>query len=275
MKCIICDSRTEYYFTKIYTEQPYAKFMVEIGPVDYHKCIYCGFTFSKTHRVLEDNKWQQLNYQFHHYFEDTPIENRLANPPPYAEQAFMLSVLGKNAIIDTADMLDYAGGHGTLSKILYKYFHIKLTVFEPYVIPSDVSPNTYIPVSELKKYNTVINSAMFEHVRTREDLDKLNNLVKENGTLIIHTVVPEVIPKDPNWFYLTVPVHTAFHTNKSMELLMKQWGYISSIYSPKSKCWILLRTNDIERLKMKINEINRELQYHWFFVKIGFMDYWK
>jgi len=80
--------------------------------------------------------------------------------------------------------------------------------------------------------------------------------------------------KDPEWFYLAPPVHTAFHTNKSMGLLMEQWGYEASIYSPKSKCWVLLREDESETARC-VESINQRLQSAWFHYKRGFMDYWK
>ena len=59
-----------------------------------------------------------------------------------------------------------------------------------------------------------------------------------------------------------------------MEILMKQWGYQSSIYSPISKCWILLKT-PIEEVAAKVAALNRELQTSWFIAKKDFVDYWK
>jgi Methyltransferase domain len=269
MKCIICGATSSYFFSKQYQEAPYDAFMRDIGPVGYYKCVNCGFVLSKTHGELSREAWSKLNEQFHHHLENetTPI-----NQPPYAEQAMMVAVLGCNGVIDTASMLDYAAGYGTLSRMLEKFFTIDLPIFDPYV-KADGSAR-YVDKSKLGKYKTVINSAMFEHVLQRSDLDCVNNLVADDGVLIIHTVVCENIPKDPNWFYLQPPVHTAFHTNKSMNILMSQWGYKSSIYCPQSKCWILFR-DEIENVEKRISEINRELQNTWFIPKEGFVDYWK
>lgn len=115
---------------------------------------------------------------------------------------------------------------------------------------------------------------MFEHVINRRDLDEVNNLVSEDGGLFIHTVVVDSIPKDPNWFYIDVPVHTAVHTNRSMAILMEQWGYKSSIYSPQSKTWLLLK-KPYKSIRPVIDSINEELQTQWLYGKDGFMDYWK
>lgn len=271
MKCIICNSDSTYYFSKTYLEHPLDEFMREIGKVDYYKCNRCGFVLSKTHSELDESKWNNLNRLYHHYIENSDNDKK-GNQPPYAEQAMMLSLLGRNGIINTDSMLDYAAGYGTLSKILAKYCELELPLFDPYV-QADNS-NRYIDKPELKTYKTVINSAMFEHVLKREDLDRVNNLVDSGGSLIMHTVVCENVPNDPNWFYLRPPVHTAFHTNKSMEILMGQWGYRSSIYCPQSKCWVLLRDN-IENIEKNITTLNQELQSNWFYCKNGFVDYWK
>jgi hypothetical protein len=227
MKCIICNSDSSYYFSKTYSESPFDEFMREIGRVDYYKCKQCGFVLSKTHSELGESKWKDLNRLFHHCIEN-PDNEKKVNQPPYVEQAMMLSLLGRNGIISTDSMVDYAAGYGALSNILAKYHDLQLPIFDPYIQADNSS--RYIGKFELKTYKTVINSAMFEHVLRRQDMDRVNSVVDAEGALIIHTVVCENVPNDPNWFYLRPPVHTAFHTNKSMEILMGQWGYRMSLY---------------------------------------------
>jgi len=272
MKCLICDSQSEYYFSKTYTESPFDEFMREIGTVDYYKCGHCGFVISKTHCQLERNVWHGLNHKFHHYLE-TPSISQKINQPPYIEQAVMLNLLSSCGIIDSRSMIDYAAGFGALSNILEKYFGLSLAIFDPYV-QSVHNINRYVEAKALDKYQVVMNSAMFEHVLSREDLDHVNKIVDIDGCLIIHTVVCERIPNDPEWFYLQPPVHTAFHTNQSMEILMKQWGYRSSLYCPQSKSWVLLR-REIETVAERIATLNRDLNATWFHCKNGFVDYWK
>lgn len=271
MNCIICNSNSSYYFSKIYSEAPIDAFMKDIGRVDYYKCECCGFVLSKTHRELSETRWGVLNQQFHHYMENPAYEKKV-NQPPYAEQALMLVLLEKNGIVNAHSMLDYAAGYGTLSNILNKYHNVELPIFDEYV--QDESSGKYVDKKDLKTYKVVFNSAMFEHALTRSDLDSVNNLVDDDGCLIIHTVICENIPNDPSWFYLRPPVHTAFHTNKSMAILMEQWGYESSLYCPQSKCWVLFKKGK-EDLTDKITAINKELQSDWFIYKKGFVDYWK
>jgi hypothetical protein len=245
--------------------------MREIGTVDYYKCNRCGFVLSKTHSELSESKWNNLNRLFHHHIEN-PDNEKKGNQPPYAEQAIMLCILGRNGIINTDSMVDYAAGYGTLSNILAKYLDLELLIFDPYI--HNNNSGRYIQESELKYYKTVINSAMFEHILRMEDLERVNNIVDNDGCLIIHTVVCENVPNDPDWFYLRPPVHTAFHTNKSMGALMDRWGYRSSIYCPQSKCWVLLRRS-IEDVEKKVATLNQELQSTWFYCRNGFVDYWK
>lgn len=272
--CLICNSNTQYYFSKNYP--PFSK-----GPfrdtlkVDYYKCGKCGFVLSQTHREMSKTQWEQLNTSWHHHLEQNP-ESTTTNQPPYADQALALIMLSNNNLIKIDDALDYAAGYGTMAKVLKKYFGKSISIYDEYVQDKHTDLN-YIEENNLRKYKLVINSAMFEHVLEREHLDYVNNLVDSDGTLMLHTVVCENVPADPNWFYITPMVHTVFHTNKSMNILMEQWGYSDSIYSPQAKSWFLFKKDSpvIQDLENKVSDINRELQTKYFFYKNGFMDYWK
>lgn len=272
LKCIICDSPCDYFFSKEYTSFPISEYMRSIGPVEYFRCNDCGFVFSKTHRDITKAQWDELNIKFHHYNETEDSARKNMNQPPYAEQAFMIAMLRANGIIQPDGMLDYAAGYGTLTNLMKKLFHVELPIYDPYIQSGDLSRYVDDPIP--RSYKTVINSAFFEHVLSRADLDSVNSMVADDGCLILHTVICENIPRDPEWFYLRPPVHTAFHTNKSMNILMEQWGYRSSLYCPQSKCWTLFRVPFCE-IRDEMEKINRELQTKWLYGKTGFMDYWK
>lgn len=271
MKCFVCGAPTAFAFAKTYTEEPFATFMTDIGEVRYERCPDCGFTISRTHAELDAARWQQLNQDFHHHLED-PDQERLNNQPPYAEQALMLAMLSRHGVVDMADALDFAAGYGTLSRLLGEYFGIELPIHDPFISGSGTA--LHIQPGAGRTFNTVINSAMFEHVTCREDLDQVDRLVSSTGCLILHTVVCERVPNDPDWFYIRIPVHTAFHTNGSMQRLMEQWGYRSSLYCPPSKCWVLFRDPPADTAA-RLAALNRQLQAEWFIYKEGFVDYWK
>lgn len=262
----------EYYFSKGYDGFPGSPFL-DGFIVDYEKCTNCGFVLSKTHCEMESSLWGRLNSSWHHYFEGSNT-GQVVNQPPYAEQALDLELLSRNNILNLEDSLDYAAGYGTLSKFLKKYFERNLQIYDPYVQVGNELENY---ISKPGKYLLVINSAMFEHVISRRDLDCVNYCVKDDGVLCIHTRISEKIPNDPNWFYLKPHVHTAFHTNKSMEILMTQWGYAASIYSPSAKCWFLIKNKHpmLKIIDQIIEDINSEVQAKHFYFKNGFVDFWK
>jgi hypothetical protein len=272
--CIICGQKTSYYFSKTYPTYSGSPFKDDLK-VDYVKCDDCGFVLSKTHAQMSENEWTQLNTSWHHHFEQNP-ESNTTNQPPYADQALAMKLLSKNGIININDTLDYAAGYGSMAKVLKKYFDIGISMYDKYVKDNN-SVLTYVQDNDLKKYKLVVNSAMFEHVLERDHLNFVNDLVDFDGVLMLHTVVCERVPPDPNWFYITPMVHTAFHTNKSMDILMKQWNYAASIYSPQAKSWFLFKAGSpvIGDLEKIVESINRELQTKYFFYKKGFVDYWK
>lgn len=273
-RCIICETKTSYFFSKDYPTYPGSPFEDTLT-VDFWKCPHCGFVVSKTHQEMTQDQWSQLNSSRHHNFENNR-ESRTTNQPPYADQALVLAILKENDILDLDDGLDYAAGYGTFSKCLKKYFNIGIRIFDRYVHSSDEGMR-YVAQKALSRYKLVINSAMFEHVLNRHALDEVNGLVKDDGVLMLHTVVCERIPKDPGWFYIDTMVHTALHINKSMSILMDQWGYGASIYSPQAKSWFLFKRDNplIDDLEAKVAGINHELQTTYLHYKRGFVDYWK
>lgn len=243
MNCFICQTPMENHFG------------------DYRRCPHCGFVVNQYVVEMEQREWEQLNADFHKELEGGGLA---INQPPYAEQAMMIKMLAVSDIIDAYITLDYAAGSGALSKILDRYYRIWAEVFDKCFAPRMIT----------HKYDFVVNSAMFEHVRSRQDLDDVRACVSPDGALLVHTVVVENVPTDPNWFYFISPVHCAFHTNKSMAILMEQWGYKSSIYSPKAKSWILLKREASEYARA-VSQLNNELQTEWFILKDNFVDYWK
>lgn len=243
MNCFICQTSMENHFRY------------------YRRCPHCGFVVNQYVVEMKQKKWEQLNATFHWELEKGELQ---FGQPPYAEQAMMINFLAVSGIITTNRILDYASGAGTLNKILVKYLRIWVREYDQFFAPN----------KPCFKYNTVVNSAMFEHVRSRQDLDDVNDCVSSDGALLVHTVVVENVPTDPNWFYFQPPVHCAFHTNKSMAILMEQWGYKSSIYSPKAKSWLLLKGEDSQYAR-DVSQLNKELKTEWFILKDNFVDYWK
>ena len=237
--CLICGIQTRYYFSKTYENYPGSPF-AEPLTVDYCRCGHCGFVLSRTHQQMPPDVWAALNTSWHHHYE-IHREHKVSRAPPYAEQALALQMLARNGVLALDGALDYAAGYGTLAKFLTKYFGARLRIFDRFVQDDGASGGDYLGEAELGHYGLVINSAMFEHVLDRPALDEVDRLVADDGVLMLHTVICEHVPRNPNWFYLAPMVHTAFHTNRSMSLLMSQWGYAASVYSPLAKSWWLFK----------------------------------
>jgi hypothetical protein len=271
--CIICESRTHPYFTKQYAETKLSDALL----AEYFKCPECGFVYSRTHQEMPKSNWEALNLRCHKSFE-SDLSSRTINQPPYAGMAMAMNILAKNGIIHIDRSLDYAAGYGTLSKILSKYFGTNIDCYDKYVFDNSSTDYVhYVSSIALGDYPLVINSAMFEHVVARQDLDEVNGCVAADGVLMLHTLVCENVPADPEWFYLDPIVHCAFHTNKSMGILMNQWGYSDSIYAPIAKSWFLFKKDNpaIEDLAGIVKRINSQFQSEMFHHKKGFVDFWK
>ncbi|WP_404840384.1 methyltransferase domain-containing protein [Aeromonas media] len=271
--CEICGGKVVFYFKKNYGSSPYSILMRDWGDIEYFRCENCGFVLSLSHKQASHSAWEKLNHDYHHFIEKCDGSFSIPNQPPYAMQAMMLQLLAVNEVISLDNSLDYAGGYGRLSHLLNKYYHVRLPVYDPFVT-SDDDRIFYFNDIQGVTFDTVFNSAMFEHIRSREELEQINALINPDGALLIHTVIAETVPKNPDWFYLEPPVHSAFHTNKSMGILMEDWGFNASIYAPLSKTWCLLRHHD-ETIAQRINLINHELQSDFLIYKGGFVDYWK
>jgi hypothetical protein len=254
-----------FYFSKYFGEYG-------LNNVDYWSCPTCGFTASKTHFDMTQGEWEALNLNFH-------IAHNLREDNPYNRnqrrfyQAQMLYLMQRHGLISGQPWLDWGSGEGAVSVQLMEHFDIALENFDLYISPrlNPVSP------SELKEkrasYNLVLSTAVFEHMRNRQSLDEIESFVSSNGSLATHTLVRGQIPKDPEWMYL-LPVHCAFHTNRSMQTLMEMWGYTCSVYNEHAKMWVMFRATNPTSVQTAVVRLNQIMGWEYLHYKEGFMDYW-
>lgn len=264
MHCMICRSEMRYFFSKTFDT-------LGLGQVDYWRCTACGFAASKTHLEMSDERWSQLNHDFHaqtHYTEDNPYNRNQR----YFNQALMLSLLRRQDAVHAGEWLDWGCGVGAVARLLRDHFGVHLSTYDKYFTPEVNAIET--DALKVRGYDLVLNTAVFEHVRDRATLDEIESYVKPaGGALAVHTLVPEHVPQDPNWMYL-LPVHCAFHTNRSMQILMDQWGYTCSVYNEHAKLWVMFR-EDPAVVTPKVQALNQSLGWGYLHHKAGFMDYWK
>ncbi|MEO6610498.1 MAG: methyltransferase domain-containing protein [Aestuariivirga sp.] len=225
--CMICGNEESVpYFKKAFGKYG-------LGVVEYRKCDGCDFVFSKTHNDMTDAEWGTLNRDDHAGYQ-SQTEN--SDDPRWVArinaQASLIDDCRQLDLIPTKrPWLDFAAGGGQLSTALRKISDLTLLNYDRYL------PSTE-PKSEpaLGAFNFVITTSVFEHFRTRPDLDAIQALVSPEGVMGVHTLVGKQVPADPDWFYL-LPVHTSFFSIKSMGLLFSQWGYKSSLYEVDSRLW--------------------------------------
>lgn len=263
MNCIICESVMSFYFTKYFS-------VCDLTQVDYWICPKCGFCASKTHFDMTNEEWVKLNDTFHsesHFREDNPYNRNQR----YFNQSIMLSLMAKQGLIKCGNWLDWGCGIGAVALLLKDYFDINLLTYDKHITPQVNSIST----DELKarSFDLVVNTAVFEHVRDRYTLDEIESYIRKSGCFAIHTLIPEAVPKDPDWMYL-LPVHCAFHTNKSMQILMYEWDYNCSVYNEQSKMWILFH-EEAGIIQSGVEKLNKSLGWEYLHFKKGFMDYWK
>jgi hypothetical protein len=262
MNCIICAGPMGKHFSKHFNAY-------NLGKVDYRRCDNCGFSASATHFDMSNEEWEALNLAFHNDSE-ARVDNPYNRNQRYFNQALMLHLMKRNNLIAPGKWLDWGSGSGALSSQLQENFDIELHNFDKFMQPK------LLPLSQEKLvergYSLVVNTAVFEHVRNRQTLDEIESYVAEDGAFAIHTLVRGSIPADPSWMYL-LPVHCSFHTNRSMEILMQQWGYTCSAYNEHSKMWILFK-HDPDHVSKDVSSLNNLLGWEYLHFKPGFMDYW-
>lgn len=267
MKCMVCSNPMDPYFTKHFN-------LAILNNVEYVRCVNCGFVLSKTHYELSDKRWQTINEEYHSSYQgkgeniDDPrwIE-RLQNQAEVIADIDGLGLIPKNF-----PWVDFGCGDGKLSELLMGRYGLHLSKFDRYL-----NGEGFLMEEELEsgKFSFVITTSVIEHILKREMLEEINDLVSDNGVMGLHLLVAEEIPDNPDWFYL-LPVHCAFHTNKSMQILFDSWGYTCSIYNVSSQLWLLFRSN-ADKIEEIVNDANQrpgraKFYYHF---KRGFMDYWK
>jgi len=264
MNCLICDGSMVFFLSK-----PFWAHGLEV--VDYWRCMGCGFVVSKTHVEMAPDTWAKVNYEYHASYQgkesDPGDPNWIAR---LQNQSRMINDVEEIGLLNRDDRwLDYGCGDGKLSALLQSEYNLRLLKYERYMPRSE----DYLDSRELlpNTFDFVISTSVFEHFARREQFNAVHELVSERGVLGLHTLVCEAVPLDPTWYYM-LPVHSAFHTNKSMEILFHQWGYTCSVYNVDAQLWLWFR-RDPEDVENIIQRANARSNKPYYVFKAGFVDY--
>ena len=265
-KCLICSSSMSWSFAKDFNG-------VGLSSVNYWRCGNCGFVISKTHADMSAKEWEEHNRYCHGAYQATDCNaddprwlSRLRSQARVLDDCIRIGLLRADG-----NRVDYACGDGKLAELLGAHGH-RLEKYDKYMRRESAG---YLADSELRAgtFDLVITTSVFEHLFRRADFDAVNELAGSKGVMGVHTLVCERVPEDPSWFYLQPP-HCAFHTNASMSLLFRQWGYKVSIYNVDAQLWLWFREDAGVRLIVEDANARGEghCAYHF---KEGFMDFWK
>jgi 2-polyprenyl-3-methyl-5-hydroxy-6-metoxy-1,4-benzoquinol methylase len=161
----------DYYISKSFDE-------FGLSDVDYLKCKDCGFCASETHFEMTDKKWSDLNDKYHsasHLRTDNPYNRNQR----YFNQALMLSLAARKNIIGKGSWLDWGCGIGKVSMLLDELFGTTLKTYDKYYSPhiNEIAEDELVS----RSFDLVLNTAVFEHVRSRLTLDEIESYVAEGG----------------------------------------------------------------------------------------------
>ena len=270
MKCIICDDfDMQHYFNKIYYGRQY----------EFVKCPRCGMVIDKTIYEMDSEDWEKVNNIHIRMYNPTDKNNELKrHENRLIPQAGFISDLYLNGIISKDDrVVDYGCGDGLLTRmvdnLLPNYAKDRFSLIGKYEKYLQGEGNDYYEDSDMlsESFDVVISLAVLEHMIGFDDIDGFFCLVNNTGMAIIHTLICEEVPQDPEWFYIWEPFHCTLWTNKAMEQVFNRYGFVGCSYHTEAKIWIFYKDLD----KYEYSKSKRDMLRGSSVYKRGFIDYWK
>lgn len=259
MTCFVCGGEMRPFMEKSFG-------MKNLDACEYVRCENCGLVVAKTLYEMPHEQWENLNRECHAAYQNT---DALDVDPRWLErlqaQAKVLAELINCGVLDkSARAVDYGAGDGKLSNYIAAQIQSPwLKKFDAYM----ARPNeNYLSAEDLtpETFDFVITCSVFEHLLGAGDVEKIFALLKSNGTMALHTLVCEEIPRDPNWFYLQ-PVHATFWTNAAMKKIFAQYNFKACAYHVEARLWLMFR--DVEK--------SARLKNSSWILADDFVDYWK
>lgn len=254
--CTICDGNKSFYFEK--------KFDDYNLDAKYYICNRCGFVTSNTHLELSQKDWEFINHKYHSYHGKNKSPDDMNWFERIKCQSDLIYLLHKYNIIKNGNWVDFGCGDGKLSNLLKDKYNLKLSKYD-----IDFKESDYINSQELysNKFDLLTLTSVLEHIRFYKEIDDILSLISDNGCFAVHTFINNVVPKDPNWFYL-LPVHCSFHTNNSMQILFERYNFKYCLYNYDARMWLMFK--HLSKEEIKILESKKDI-----IIKDSFVDFWK
>ena len=275
MKCFVCKKG---YMTPYFIKKRGCECIDE----EFERCSNCGLVINKTLYEMTAKEWEEVNYIYHDGYQGTD-EN--ADDPKWLSrlksQAEVFAGLFDCGIFsENMRTVDYGCGDGKLSQYVDDAFELRtghrpshqlIGKYEKYMAldgivgyytEADITPNSF---------DVVISCSVIEHLIGIEEIDKFFSLAKDNGTVCLHTLICEEVPRDPERFYLTPEGHCTIWTNAAMKIIYEEYGYVGCAYNLEAQMWFFFRDTD-EFAKLK--ELHDRIKGSWT-ISEKFVDYWK
>lgn len=106
--------------------------------------------------------------------------------------------------------LDYGAGPGPVISYLLRQKEYSMTLYDPFFCDDKSVLN--------KQYDFIISCEVIEHFHSpREEFEKLQGLLKKNGSLIVMTEVYKDSIDFNTWYYHRDPTHVCFYRESTFE----------------------------------------------------------
>jgi hypothetical protein len=203
MKCKICDSPTNYVFSKS---------VLNKYDVGYHQCLECRFIqtdapFWLTEAYSSVITSVDIGLLYRNYFV-VPITSAIISKYYNSDGAF----------------IDYGGGYGVFTRLMRDagYNFLRQDLYCENIFANHFDISDYEPSS---KYELLTAFEVFEHLV--DPVEEIAKMLKLSDNLFFSTeLVPTAEEELSKWWYIIPETgqHISFYTRKSLEHLAKKNG---------------------------------------------------
>ncbi|MFN6946593.1 MAG: class I SAM-dependent methyltransferase [Cytophagaceae bacterium] len=179
-----------------------------VNPADefYFICDTCGaFVKDQNHYVTKHQ--EKSRYEEHNNdVNDERYQNFTSPITKAVLEKFTSKHLG----------LDYGCGTGPVISKMLKDNGYQVNLYDPYFYPDKNYLN--------HQYDYIFSCEVFEHFyHPKEEIQKLLNILKPNGSLMIMTHIYDYIIDFKKWYYRKDPTHVFIYTDKTVQFIAKKF----------------------------------------------------
>lgn len=188
----------------------------------YHHCEVCDLIFMDK-SDLPDIQREKERYLLH---------NNSGNNEGYVHFLKQAIDPAENFMDKSMKILDYGcGPKPVLSEILVSR-GFDCDLYDPFFYPE--WPN--------KKYELIFATECFEHFfDPKKEIEKLMELIHENGYLVLMTDFWKDVNKFSSWYYVRDFTHVSFYHENTMKFMELIFG-LSIVYTDNQRCIIFRKT---------------------------------